>query len=238
MLQKLYCNVCLLFLRQTEGGQLEAIPETIHLLPNEEELTSDEQQELFETQELVVNDTHEFRREQETETHSAIHTEKMVENEEEFSIFVKGEPSEQCINEEESLQHEVEIENEDLDVKPGEKMFVFIFPHFLTKLFLPIKAVMELQQTVSNLKSELLLEDTTEAHEIYQQVHQTHVVYQEETGQVIYNQDEELFHPEEAEGEIYTQENENRVKTPDVQTEETLVQEDTNFYEENIEEGM
>lgn len=102
--------------RQNEQGQLEAIPETIHLLLNEGEDPSE--QEVFENEndEIVINNTQQFQSNQDAQDDDTILTESTIDNEnEDYPSFIKGEPCEQVINQEgENFEQDNTI-----DVKPG-----------------------------------------------------------------------------------------------------------------------
>lgn len=112
-------------------------------------------------------------------------------------------------------------------------------------------AVLEIQQAVTNMKTEFFQDQNSSSQEIYQEEEDhTHLLYQEETNveifnenasEEMYNQDEinhEIYDANTAQNEIYQSENSSNTEQPlSNQTEETIIQEDRNFYEENNEEG-
>lgn len=115
------------FIRQNEHGQLEAIPETIHLLLNENEITLEQQDE------LLASDTQEYQ-------NNEIEPRENQEERQDYSNFVKGEPPEQVIEEEEQFEQQYEGTNDDTDVKPGrnltfKKLFTFKCFHICSKCF-------------------------------------------------------------------------------------------------------
>lgn len=100
-------------LRQNENGQLEAIPETIHLLVNEDEAPVPEEQQEF----LSVSQG-------DMEDNNVVLPAETFENEQELgTVFIKGEPNEQATIQEdcEDLEREEDVQEE--DVKPG--IFVY-----------------------------------------------------------------------------------------------------------------
>lgn len=99
------------------------------------------------------------------------------------------------------------------------------------------------------MKSELFHEETTlENEEIYQEEQEgviyqegsTQEIYHQETSQDMYDQVEitsEMFNSVDAERHCYENEESGNSGTHNVSTEETLIQEDANFYEENNGQG-
>lgn len=110
--------------RQNEQGQLEAIPETIHLLLNEGEDPSEQQ--VFENEEIVISNTQQFQSDQEAQEND---TESTIidENQEDYQTYIKGEPCEQIVNHEENFEQQGDIIEEDtIDVKPGKCSLSFL----------------------------------------------------------------------------------------------------------------
>lgn len=116
--------------RQNEQGQLEAIPETIHLLLNEGE---DPLEQVFENEEIVISNTQQYESDQDAQENDTIHTESSIidENQEDYRTFIKGEPCEQIVNQEENFEQQGEnIEEDTIDVKPGKCIKIFWFITF------------------------------------------------------------------------------------------------------------